>query len=293
MSTIPPSLQHRTRAPDDPDAFDSKRYVLSKPAGWRDVAASRGYPRRVATNPDAGGAAVLAADFAQLESELDAVIGLAISAVGGRKAPIALGHWQSGPAWSTMKVPVAIAGLRDRAPAEVTPEMTAAIAESDNAAAESIWRRLGEPAVAARKVDAVLRETGDPTTVQAQRVRPEFTAFGQTDWSLIDQVRFIASAVCDGRNAPIFALMDRVTRGQRWGIGTIAGARFKGGWGPSTSGDHLVRQMGVLICPTGMTAVALAAEPASGSFADGTRDLTEMARWLTAHIAALPAGRCR
>lgn len=293
MSTIPPSLQHRTRAPDDPDAFDSKRYVLSKLAGWRDVAASRGYPRRVATNPGAGDAAALAADFAQLESELDAVIGLAVSAVGSGNAPIALGHWQSGPAWSTMKVPVAIAALRERTPAEVTPEMTAAITESDNAAAESIWRRLGDPAIAAGKVEAVLRENGDPTTVESQRVRPEFTAFGQTDWSLVDQARFISTAVCDGRNAPIFALMGRVTRDQKWGIGSIPGARFKGGWGPSTSGNHLVRQMGVLICPTGMTAVALAAEPASGSFADGTRDLTDMARWVTAHLEVLPTGRCR
>ncbi|MGO9156626.1 hypothetical protein [Mycobacterium sp.] len=56
--------------------------------------------------------------------------------------------------------------------------MTAAITESDNAAAESIWASLGDPVIAARKVEAVLRQTGDFTTVQSQKVLPEFSAFG-------------------------------------------------------------------------------------------------------------------
>jgi hypothetical protein len=49
--------------------------------------------------------------------------------------------------------------------------MTLAITESDNAAAESIWGRLGDPVTAAHKVEDVLRQTGDPTIVQSQRVR--------------------------------------------------------------------------------------------------------------------------
>jgi hypothetical protein len=246
----------------------------------------------VATDRGPSGAAALAADFAQLEAKLDAVIGLAVSAVGSRRAPIALGHWQSGPAWSTMKVPVAIAALREEDPPEVTPEMTAAITESDNAAAKSLWQSLGDPVTAAHKVEAVLREAGDSTTVQSQKVRSEFTAFGQTDWALSEQARFTSIALCDNRNAPIFALMGQVIADQRWGLGVIAGTRFKGGWGPSTSGRYLVRQMGVLATPAGMTAVALAAQPASGSFADGIQNLTDMAQWLTAHIANLPSGQC-
>jgi hypothetical protein len=244
------------------------------------------------TDPAPTSAASLAADFAQLETMLPAVIGIAVSAVGAGAAPIALGHWQSGPAWSTMKVPVAIAALREEDRPKVTPAMTAAITESDNAAAESLWQGLGDPVTAARKVQAVLTETGVSTTVQSHKVRPEFTAFGQTDWPLIDQARFTAIAVCDSGNAPIFALMGQVTGDQRWGIGIIAGTRFKGGWGPYVSGSYLVRQMGVLGTPAGLTAVALAAQPASGSFTDGIEVLTEMARWLTAHNAALPSGQC-
>jgi hypothetical protein len=246
----------------------------------------------VATDLGPSGAASLAAEFAQLETKLDAVIGLAVSAVGSGKAPITLGHWQSGTAWSTIKVPLAIAALREEHPAAVTTAMTAAITESDNAAAESLWQSLGDPVTAAHKVEAVLRETGDSTIVQSQKVRPEFTAFGQTDWPLSAQAQFTSIAVCDSRNTPIFALMGQVTADQRWGVGVIPGSRFKGGWGPSTSSGYLVRQMGLLPNPAGMTAVALAAQSASGSFADGIQDLTDMARWLTAHIGDLPGGQC-
>jgi hypothetical protein len=237
-------------------------------------------------------AATLAADFAQLETKLHAVLGLAVGAVGNGQAPIMLGSWKSGPAWSTIKVPLIIAALRADNPPTVTDAMTAAITESDNAAAESIWASLGDPVTAAHKVEAVLRQTGDFTTVQSQKVLPEFTAFGQTDWSLTDQVRFTSVAFCDKANAPIFALMGRVISDQRWGIGTIPGAEFKGGWGPSPPGGYLVRQLGVLPAPNGRIAVALAAQPSSGKFDDGTAALNEMATWLTAHLGALPAGRC-
>ena len=44
-----------------------------------------------------------------------------------------------------IKVPLVIAALREEAPPEVTDAMTAAITESDNAAAESIWASLGDP----------------------------------------------------------------------------------------------------------------------------------------------------
>jgi hypothetical protein len=245
-----------------------------------------------AAGPGAVSAAALAADFVELETKLHAAAGMAVGAVGSDGKPLSLGDWQTGPAWSTIKVPLIIAALRKENPPRVTDAMTAAITESDNAAAESIWASLGDPVSAAHDVEAVLRQTGDPTTVQSQEVRPGFSASGQTEWSLIDQVRFVSTAFCDSADAPIFTLMGRVESDQRWGIGTIAGTRFKGGWGPSPAGGYLVRQIGVLAANDGMIAVALAAQPASGTFEDGIADLTEMAHWLTAHLGALPAGRC-
>ena len=60
--------------------------------------------------------------------------------------------------------------------------------------------------------------------------------------------------------------MGQVEPSQTWGIGGIPGSEFKGGWGPSPSGKYLVRQIGVLTTPAGNIAVAIAAEPESGSF---------------------------
>ncbi len=249
-------------------------------------------PGRPPINSGSNELTALAADFAQLQSQLHAEIGIAVGAVGGAASPSTLGDWPTGPAWSTIKVPLAIAALRQENPPQVTDAMKAAITESDNAAAESIWDGLGDPVTAAHKVEDILREAGDSTTVQSQKVRPEFTAFGQTDWPLTEQARFLAFAVCDNRNTPIFSLMGQVEADQRWGMGTIPDAQIKGGWGPSPSGSYLVRQIGILSTPTGKIAVAIAAAPASGSFADGIQDLTEVANWVTAHIAALPAGHC-
>lgn len=245
------------------------------------------------TAPERSTAATsLAAEFARLQPQLHAVVGIALSGVGPGQEPITLGEWQSGPAWSTIKVPLIIAALREEQPPRVTEAMTAAIVESDNAAAESIWESLGSPADAAGKVEAVLRQAGDPTIVQSQRVRPEFSASGQTDWPLTDQVKFTSVAVCDNENDPVFDLMGRVESDQRWGIGTIANSRLKGGWGPSPTGGYLVRQIGVLTTPTGMVSVALAALPDSGKFEDGTAALTTMANWLSQRLGALTAGHC-
>ena len=139
----------------------------------------------------------LAAEFAELETRLHASMGLVVSAVGANPRQLVLGEWATGPAWSTMKVPLIIAALGEEHPPVITDSMRAAITESDNAAAESIWEKLGDPVAAAHKVEGVLNKYGDPTTVQWRKLRPQFTAFGQTIWSLTNQARFAAGAVCD------------------------------------------------------------------------------------------------
>jgi len=246
-----------------------------------------------ASAPTPSAQTALAADFAQLQQRLQARIGVAIAPAGNGNSPWIFGDWQSGPAWSTIKVPLAIAALREEGSSQVTDAMRAAITESDNAAAESIWASLGTPVIAAHKVEQILQETGDNhTVVQSEKVRPEFTAFGQTDWPLTEQARFLAVAACDDRNTPILDLMGQVEAGQSWGIGTIPGTRFKGGWGPSLSGSYLVRQIGLLETNNRTVSVAIAAQPDSGFFDDGVGDLNEVTNWLTEHMAELPAGQC-
>ena len=234
-------------------------------------------------------------EFARLAEDLNAQVGLVVRAVGSSPKPVIVdGGWSSGPAWSTIKVPLAIAALRERDPPEVTEAMSAAIIQSDNAAAESIWQSLGDPQVAALKVQEILKLAGDSiTVVESQRVRPEFTAFGQTVWALTDQAQFLSSAVCDSEDEPVMSLLSQIEADQRWGLGTIEGAQFKGGWGPSLDGTYLVRQIGVV--PThdgGSTVVAVGVLPASGAFDDGTEALTRIAEWLNEHTDLLPSGQC-
>jgi hypothetical protein len=237
--------------------------------------------------------AALSDDFSELQASVRGAIGIALAPVGGSETPVRLGSWRSGPAWSTMKVPLVMAALREERVPYVTEQMTAAITKSDNAAADAIWTGLGDPATAAGKVDAVLADAGDATHVQSQQVRREFSAFGQTDWPLTNQVRFMSTAACDSRNTPVLTLMGRIDKGQRWGLGRIPGARFKGGWGPSPTGKYLQRQIGLISTPLGLSVVAVAAEPYSGTYGDGIRVLDKVADWLANHIVILPSRRCR
>jgi hypothetical protein len=50
--------------------------------------------------------------------------------------------------------------------------------------------------------------------------------------------------------------------------------------------------MGLIITPTGTSAVAIAAEPYSGSLTDRIVALNQIAEWLSDHIVMLPSGRC-
>jgi hypothetical protein len=237
-------------------------------------------------------AAGLTESFVALSQSLKADVGLAIGPTGASGGAIIFGGWTAGPAWSTSKVPVVIAAMREQNLSTPSTAMRDAITASDNDAAERVWDSLGDPDMAAQKVDAILREAGDPTVVQASRIRPEYTAFGQTIWSLTDQERFLAKAACDSRNASVLDMMTHIEASQRWGLGTIHGSAFKGGWGPSTAGKYLVRQFGIVRTPTGTFAVALAAEPITGSFDDGVAALNAIAQWVSSNLQQWPVGTC-
>ncbi|WP_432420632.1 hypothetical protein, partial [Nocardia farcinica] len=211
---------------------------------------------------------------------------------GGGARPVILGDWTGGPAWSTMKVPLVIAA--ERADASVsTYSMTMAITSSDNTAADALWQSLGGGKQAAQAIEEVLREAGDSTTaVPATRPRAEHSAFGQSEWSLDQQVRFTAQLPCLPGAETVLELMGRIIPDHQWGLGTVTGADFKGGWGPDASGNYLVRQLGIIDGPGGRIAVAVAAEPASGTFADGMNALNDLAALVADHLDELMGGRC-
>ncbi len=224
-------------------------------------------------------------------SGIDADVGIAIVAGGGAQ-PRTLGDWAGGVAWSTIKVPLAIAALR-AAGDGATSAVTAAITQSDNEAAERLWSMLGEPVTAAEAVQGVLREGHDDVTVvQSDRVRPPFSAFGQTEWGIREQAEFAAHLRCIPDSGRVVEDMRNVVAGQRWGLASVDDAAAKAGWGPGTDGRYLLRQLGLLPGPDGWTAVALATVPSDGSFDTGVQIMDRLTEWLLAHRAALPSGSC-
>jgi hypothetical protein len=211
-----------------------------------------------------------------------------------------MGTLREDVAWSTIKVPIALA-IETRAGGRPSTSehslLARAITASDNAAAEALWGSLGRPTAAAAAVEAVLAKTGDTSThVETRVLRPGFTSFGQTRWSLAKQQRFIAGLPCLRHAASVLSLMEQVIPDQRWGLGSLgASAQFKGGWGPTPGGGYLVRQMGIVKLANGrLLATSMATSPSDGSFETGTTNVTQMSRWLLAHIDArrVPSSKC-
>lgn len=231
----------------------------------------------------------LATEFEILSSSMDGRVGVAVAPIGGDNA-ISFGTWSEGAAWSTMKVPLAIAALDSDTGS--TDDISTAITSSDNAAAQSLWDSLGVNA--SQELTQVLRAGGDSVTQVPERTfRPEYSVFGQTNWPLVRQAIFTAHLPCIDHGNEVLNLMGNVVSGQSWGLGGIFGAQFKGGWGPDeVTGGYMVRQMGVVNTPHGSTAITVAAEPTSGTFADGILLLDTLSSFLDEHLNELPAGSC-
>lgn len=215
---------------------------------------------------------------AALERKHHAHISVALLPVGSTAKPWTTGTFANGPAWSTSKVPLAMAAQRKYPKGPATAQrMRRAITASDNAAAEAMWRSLGTPRQAASATTRILRESGDrTTTVPSTRRRAGYSIFGQTAWRPSDQVRFAAAMPCRRDARTTLQLMGQVRADQRWGLGTIRGAQFKGGWGPQPSGRYVVRQMGVVTVKGQKMAVVVAVSGVS--FATGTRITSQLAQ---------------
>lgn len=227
--------------------------------------------------------------FADLQREIGPNIGIALMPISSTAAsPTLLGSWDTGPAWSTIKVPIAQAALN--AGTANPTWVHQAITASDNTAAANLWSSLGAPSTAGAQVQQVLRGGGDPSTVvQTQVVRPEFSSFGQTNWSLADQTRFLSHYSQDPHAAPVLQQMGQISPDQQWGLGRIPNSKFKGGWGPTEDGKYLVRQMGIIDTPQGPVAVAMAAE--GDDFEAGQGSADKLAAWVKDNAGKIAYGK--
>jgi hypothetical protein len=225
----------------------------------------------------------LDASFHKLSQGVPATVGAAVASTAGTVT--SFGSWSTGVAWSTIKVPLAIAALHAGVGSDELVART--IAQSDNAAAEQLWSRLGDPAAAKQLVQAVIRDAGDTATmVESRRLRHGYTAFGQTQWSLIGQAQFAARLPELPDADPVVDLMRNLVAEHRWGL-AAKGVAAKGGWGPGTGSDYLVRQFAVMPTETGHIGVALAADAHDGGFETGVEVLDTLSEWLVDHLGAL------
>ena len=240
--------------------------------------------------------------FRQLEATLGGPVGVRVGPAGTTTSQ-ALGSIRTGKAWSTIKLAIAARTLADvGGPTRLAPEqrarITRAITASDNAAAAGLFQQLerahGGLSGASAAIAAPLRAAGDSQTTISTRGVGGFSTYGQTDWSLDRQHRFMsrlaAGCATDEISARyLLGLMGRVVPSQRWGIGSAkAASRFKGGWGPDQSGRYLVRQTGVLDLPGGQIVLTLAAQPSDGQFATGQRVLSRVARFIADNAGRQP-----
>jgi hypothetical protein len=283
----PPALPTADRVPTS--------NAVEPPAGGADDADRAAERRRARSRKRAAsGDSILSVDdlasFRRLEGTLRGAHGLAVSELGVDTDVERVGTLQSGAAWSTAKVPVAMAVVAAGGGQSEQSTLSRAIGASDNAAALQLWSGLGGGQAAAAAADQQLREAGDDhTSIEYRSLRGGgYTPFGQTSWALTDQVRFTAGLACSDAGNAILGLMNEVVAGQRWGLGAAGvPAQFKGGWGPGSqpgvSGGYLDRQMGLMMIDDKPLAVTIASRPADGSHETGTRNLTAIARWIVEH----------
>lgn len=225
--------------------------------------------------------------------------GVALGGPGGGGPRLTAGSLATGAAWSTIKVPIVERVLEDAGgPGNIDrateDRIHAAITLSDNEAAASLFARLesghGGLAGASQAVGEMLRAAGDSSTVISTRGRDGFSTYGQTEWSLVEQARYMASLAggCTGHRASgeyILGEMARVGGYDTYGLGSTGlPGRWKGGWGPGPDGRYLVRQMGVTEAAGGPVVVAMGAIPDDGTFESGQAMLNEIAARIVARF---------
>ena len=272
---------------------------LKRKARHKQLAASKqGSAPSVTSAPSGRGLASLNALGRQLGADVGATLG-----PPGAPPAATGGSLQTGSAWSTIKVPIAIRVLDDAGgPSGLTATqrdlIRRAITLSDNAAAAALFngleRRHGGLSGASAAVTDVLRRAGDSTTQVSTVGRDGFSTYGQTEWSLPLQHQFIsrlvAGCVTSGASADYLLGLMRSVTSDTWGLGSAGvPALWKGGWGPGTDGHYLLRQMGAMTIAGKQVIVTLAVRPDDGQFTTGEAIASKVAQFL-AHRAERFAG---
>ena len=246
----------------------------------------------VEPSPSSSESAAEQFDFAQMEKSFAALQhslhGPAGFAIASNGRVWSTGKKQIDFAWSTSKIPVTIAALKVDKSEHMIMRAHDAITISSNSEAHAMWEMLGGYEKSAAAVTEVLRAGGDNNTV----VNYEDNNFGLTPWANSDAAIFADHLPCMDDALNVYSLMGAVHESHRWGLGTIKGVHFKGGWGPVDTG-YIVRQMAVIPAGDGQFfGISIMVESKSGQIR-GQDDLTTIANWLKKYISQIPAHSCQ
>ncbi|MFZ2512587.1 MAG: hypothetical protein WAW85_16020 [Gordonia sp. (in: high G+C Gram-positive bacteria)] len=269
------------------------------PAPVRSTATSGAASTAASTSRVTGTSASAAGnpDYAELhasweKSDFGPGVGLALVPVGGGEV-LTFGNQNQRVAWSTIKVPLALAAQRNGSKQAL---ISKAIINSDNDAALSLRESLGTPEEARTKVTAVLRDGGDDSTAVVT-IKAADETFGLTEWKLADAATFAAHLPCMKDTDEILTYMGEVNSNQQWGIESMTSPRvttaLKGGWGPADQGGYEVRQLGLITWKDGRElAVTMQTYQPGQEMSTGIAHLNEVAAWLDKNVAKLPRGKC-
>ena len=177
------------------------------------------------------------------------------------------------PAWSTIKVPIALAAWEHCADKNfVLNQTTAAIEWSDNDAAYALWRCLGSDAEASQIVGEEIAKSGVSVHVEP--------AFGTTVWPVPAQARYALHLASVPDDNPVISEMSKIYPEHSYGLGTIADVPFKGGWSDDADASYHARQLGFFTVDGVDYGVAIAARSLLGSAQDCQAALSEIAALL-------------
>ena len=137
-----------------------------------------------------------AASAAEIQAQLDRLVADVVARHGGRAA-VSVGGFTAGdnspvPAFSTMKVPLSIAALRQDQ--SMYPDAEIAVTRSDNPAAHRMFAR-----VPAAGYERVIQEAGSRTSTPV-------TARMSTLWTTSDQAEFASGLRCVTGHEPVLDL---------------------------------------------------------------------------------------
>ena len=190
-------------------------------------------------------------------------------------------------AWSTIKVPIAIAA--SQAGTATDWLIDASIAQSDNPSTTELWNTLGGDIRAAHAVEQVMWRAGGPGNVRYAVTHYEGGPFGNSVWTLESQAAFAEQLPCIDDAEKVYASRGEIAEWQDDGIGRLDGARFKGGWSEEEIHDgeyaYTYRQFGTVPAGAdGIVGLAVLAHPEDGAHETAAEMLDDLARGIGALV---------